>query len=561
MITQESIINSMLWASYGDAIGYITELCDDKENLKYRTFGQTQVTELIKWRRKLGGQYGLSIELPLGCYSDDTQLRLAVCRSINKNGNFDFETFSKIELPVFLAYGLGVGKGTRNAGESLIKKNIQWNTNFFETTESNYLKGGGNGAAMRIQPHVWSCSLKTSNMDLTQEVFRNVIITHGHPIAWVGAVFHALTLRETLLEGYCPPPDKWENILDETRLCLDSCQNDPLLKDIWIPNWERITGIKIAEGIDDAIEYMRKDILLTKQLIVTEDNTNLPNNKLYINLLERTDAFNPKLKGSATKTVLLSTYIAHAYREDPMKGIELCANALKSDTDTIGTMAGALLGACSSISPPQKPLDYDYQRKEAQRLFDISCGKEVYNYTYPDLLQWGLPKSQIDYMGYSGDKFAIYGLGILEPIGEPITQGKGLKITYWRFFKTSYDQTLLLRYREKPKDILLEYLPHKTIRNNTQKENERSENMLAPRISRSSLALPEQSRLFDELMNKNLDDITDRIIKNGFDNGEIGKQLLSYAEKEDGLERAIAFSTIIVKAKRARLKKQTSNGS
>ena len=53
----------------------------------------------------------------------------------------------------------------------------------------------------------------------------------------------------------------------------------------------------------------------------------------------------------------------------------------------------------------------------------------------------------------------------------------------------------------------------------------------------------------------NVDDLTDILIKNGFRESDIGRQLLSYAEEEDGIEKAIAFVSIIIKAKRARLKK------
>ena len=49
--------------------------------------------------------------------------------------------------------------------------------------------------------------------------------------------------------------------------------------------------------------------------------------------------------------------------------------------------------------------------------------------------------------------------------------------------------------------------------------------------------------------------MTDHIIKNGFNETEIGKYLLSLAEKEDGIEKAIVFSSIIVKARRARIKR------
>ena len=47
MAPLNTIVNSMLWAAYGDALGFITELCD-KKTLKYRTHGIDYVTQLIR---------------------------------------------------------------------------------------------------------------------------------------------------------------------------------------------------------------------------------------------------------------------------------------------------------------------------------------------------------------------------------------------------------------------------------------------------------------------------------------------------------------------------------
>ena len=266
MNTFESIKNSMLWAAYGDALGFITELSDVKR-LKYRTRGLDRVKELIKWRRKLGGQYGVSIELPKGVYSDDTQLRLAVCRSIKRDGKFDFETFSKIEIPVFLAYSLGMGKGTKAAAESLKKKTIQWNTNFFKTPTHRYTDVGGNGAAMRIQPHIWAASSALSDKALIREIIRDSIITHGHPVAWVGAVFHGLILRQALIGGECPPPDIWDKILTKAKIIVNVCKEDKLLNNIWFPSWEKQAQTKLESAVEDTIDKMMEDIKTINKIL------------------------------------------------------------------------------------------------------------------------------------------------------------------------------------------------------------------------------------------------------------------------------------------------------
>ena len=153
MSTNQSIRRSVLWAAYGDALGFITEMCNES-SLLHRTRGKSRITGLIPWVRKIGGEFGIYVELPTGCYSDDTQLRLATSRSIRGDGSFDVETFSKIEIPVWLSYALGAGLGTKTAAQSLKKSQIQWNSNFFKSKYAQYIEGGGNGAAMRIQPQL-----------------------------------------------------------------------------------------------------------------------------------------------------------------------------------------------------------------------------------------------------------------------------------------------------------------------------------------------------------------------------------------------------------------------
>jgi ADP-ribosylglycohydrolase len=108
MLLKQSIRRSVLWAAYGDALGFITEMCNES-SLLHRTRGKSRITGLIPWVRKVGGEFGIYVELPMGCYSDDTQLRLATSRSIRGDGSFDVETFSKIEIPVWLSYALGAG--------------------------------------------------------------------------------------------------------------------------------------------------------------------------------------------------------------------------------------------------------------------------------------------------------------------------------------------------------------------------------------------------------------------------------------------------------------------
>ncbi len=107
---------SALWAADGDALGWISELTDESGLLR-RTLGRPLVRP-IAWKRRIGGQRGITASLPQGCYSDDSQLRLSTGRAIGPD-RFDVEAFAKIELPVWLSYALGGGRATNAAAANL----------------------------------------------------------------------------------------------------------------------------------------------------------------------------------------------------------------------------------------------------------------------------------------------------------------------------------------------------------------------------------------------------------------------------------------------------------
>ena len=168
-----------LWAAYGDALGWISEMTDPA-GLRRRTGGRP-LTEPVAWTRRIGGRSGVTASLPQGCYSDDTQLRLATSRAIRPDG-FDVEAFAKVELPVWLSYGLGGGKSTNAAAAHLALPSSAWWRNRFK----GWTQSGGNGAAMRIQPHVWASRTPEYAESYLLDVVRNAVCTHSHPTGLLG---------------------------------------------------------------------------------------------------------------------------------------------------------------------------------------------------------------------------------------------------------------------------------------------------------------------------------------------------------------------------------------
>lgn len=126
---QDRIKRSALWAAYGDSLGWISELTD-ASGLRRRTAG-IPLTKPIEWTRRIGGRSGITVTLPQGCYSDDSQLRLATGRAVGHPG-FDVDAFSKVELPIWLSYELERGKGTTAAAANLARPRVQWFANRFK---------------------------------------------------------------------------------------------------------------------------------------------------------------------------------------------------------------------------------------------------------------------------------------------------------------------------------------------------------------------------------------------------------------------------------------------
>ena len=375
---------SVLWAAYGDALGWISELTDSK-GLKRRT-GGAPLCRPIAWIRRIGGRSGITTLLPEGCYSDDSQLRLATGRAIGPNG-FDVEVFAKVELPVWLSYGLGGGKSTSAGAVNLSRPSVPW----FANTFKGWSNSGGNGAAMRIQPHVWATSALDDPESYLPDVVRNTICTHSHPIGLLGSVVHALTLAHTMATGRHPSVD---DLLTATKIAArlpETMQRDTEVGSYWRGAFERESG-----AFDDAwrraIEECREALGVAGRSVSSANATDR-----YAALMDRLKLRDPARRGSGMLTAIASVGLLWC-EADPEKAMQLAANEVGTDTDTIASMAGALVGVAADSEPPNTVLDAALFRSEADRLTKIACGghPETRRYPYPDLLHWSPPSRRAD---------------------------------------------------------------------------------------------------------------------------------------------------------------------
>jgi len=438
----------MLWAAWADALGFISELTNEA-GLRRRLRGQP-LTEPVQWTRRVGGKFGVDMTLPAGCYSDDTQLRLATARAVHGRG-FDVEAFARIELAMWPAYALGGGRASKAAAAQMAKPGTPWFGNFHE----GWLTAGGNGVAMRIQPHVWAAPYPAVLGQHVLDVIVNGATSHGHPRALVGAVLHALSLGATLQDGQVPSPERWPDLLDLTEQAVKLIDDHPQLGTLWRPTWETQADTSFAGAWQETVEECRQilptAIQTVTQLVGPEGHLASDPDEKYDNLVNALELRNPEKRGNATTTVITALALAAAAPADPIAVSQLAARFLGTDTDTIATMAAALLGASDNAPEPLPVLDAPYLTAEAVRLAEIASGQATTPFSYPDLLHWVPPRTQLDSVGLAGSFPALAGLGWLELDEE--AESAEARGTRWVWMRSDFGAAFLVKLRSRLREL------------------------------------------------------------------------------------------------------------
>ena len=436
------IRRSSLWAAYGDALGWISELTD-KDGLRRRTDG-APLSEPVAWTRRIGGRAGINVRLPRGCYSDDSQLRLATGRAISADG-FDVEAFAKVELPVWLSYALGAGKSTTAAAEHLARPKSSWYANQFK----GWTESGGNGAAMRIQPHVWAARTPDDPESFLPDVVRNAICTHSHPTGLMGAVLHALCVGHAIADARCPTSNELAKSIEVAKRLPEIMANDVEFG-YWRSAFEQVAG-DLSEAWEGVVEETRRALR-----VVSTITTNVTPRDRYKNMVNGLRLRDSERRGSGMLTAVAA--IALAWCEPrPAEAMRIAANEVGTDTDTIATMAGAIVGAVADADPPVEVIDADLFRSEADRLAAIAAeGHSPPSHRYPDLLHWSAPVSRADALVSSKDgHLRVCGLGsVSEEKSEPIKSAHAGFL--WQWIRLEYGQTLLIKRRVNVRSVDVE---------------------------------------------------------------------------------------------------------
>ena len=281
----------------------------------------------------------------------------------------------------------------------------------------------------------------------------------------------------------------------------------------------------------------------------------------YHDILENLGCLTDKFRGSGFKTALAAQALSllHSPEKTPDALIQ-SANELESDTDTIATMAGALLGALKQEEPTWEIQDIEYLKSEAQRMASIACGARVSSFSYPDVSVWDPPTNHSDAVVMWEGDFALAGIGKLKPQGQEYNAGSAV----WQWFKLPFGQSVLAKRRS-------------IIRTSVSKDQMPREPLI-PKLAKEKMENPDKQNTFSFFKMKErekeqkiyndasqarkkerfpgIDEATNIVIASGFDDSTIGHIINQCIETTGSIEQTVSLSAIIAKARLARMRRR-----
>ena len=331
-IFEDKCAGAMVCAAIGDALGWPNEF-------RAKNMSKTKVQDdfFVKWSRRCGGQYWNHDEvIRAGEYSDDTQMIIATARCLLRGPKWNVH-FTKNELPYWLEYERGGGSALKRAAHCWRDRgNTPWDTKNKEKDIHNYYNAGGNGVAMRILPHV-IYNLNGSVNTLMEDVMRSGMYTHGHPRALIGATCYAYALWILAHK---------QSVLEYGELINEVISG----QDIWgkfyfIPNttqWLEGANVHVEKNyLDLWSECVNKTV---EGLLITKKSINKGLLDMGNEALIEIGCFDKQVNGAGDVAAISAIYLASKYASNPKLGIKEAAFMHGTDTDTIASMVGGLLG-------------------------------------------------------------------------------------------------------------------------------------------------------------------------------------------------------------------------
>ncbi len=352
---------AMLGAACGDALGWPNERVRKSKVPKQP---QGCLHEFRKWYRRSGGRFFPHEEIiEAGEYSDDTQLILCLSRSLLKGEKW-FEFYTQVELPLWSLYERGGGGATKRAVNSWQDGIEPWNPNRKPQEETKYFKAGGNGVAMRALPHaLYHCDRDFDKV--ASSIFKDGATTHGHPRALLGALVYGYAL--------------WASLRKESKLSYGELIEEVIANEAtWSPiptqdNFSQdwlVVAQKHQKNYEELWLSTRDEIL--QYLAICKSELSRGDLSFDDEVLEKLQCFNKQINGAGTVAAVASVYLASRYAADPINGVTKAAFAIGSDTDTIASMSGGLLGCINGsdwLSSVKSGIqDHSYLEKTALKL-------------------------------------------------------------------------------------------------------------------------------------------------------------------------------------------------
>ena len=254
----------------------------------------------------------------------------------------------------------------------------------------------------------------------------------------MGAVLHAQCVAHALVCGELPLPADLKDAVRVAARLPEMLETDRELT-FWRVAFEEEAG-DFGEAWATALAEAGKAVSVAA---ACSGGTGEERYRTIVDGLRLRD---PARRGSGMLTAVAAAALAWC---EPRAGEAMCiaANTLGTDTDTIATMSGAILGATLEADPPVDVLDAGVIRKDADRMAEIAAGGHPANHRYPDLMRWVAPRTRADALARSKNgELEVRGLGR----GTRLTEDKDLVAHgfRWRWLKLDCGQTLLVKGRE-----------------------------------------------------------------------------------------------------------------
>jgi hypothetical protein len=247
--------------------------------------------------------------------------------------------------------------------------------------------------------------------------------------------------------------------------------------------------------------------------------------------------FSRATRGSGVVTSVLALWISYFAVNDAAASVRLAATTSGSDTDTVATMAGALVGAFVEEDPPGPVQDAHLQADEAIRLSRLAAGDPVDSFPHPDSLGWHPPRSMSDAVGMVGERTAVAGLGFAEPFSE-VFSGQGREQVGWQWMRLDFGQTVLIKRRLDLRPLDPVALPRKRPAPPATESKTINEQLKPPSSTSGSDAKATIERALLAAVESN------------FEAAVVGQWIRVLALEADGLSLASAFAGLVASALR-----------